>query len=196
METLFLLTQKGRTSQVGQSVLKLPELKMVKLSDTKWHSHERCIRAIYRELLALIITRQQTSEVSGDAEVYDLSSLLATYTGVASVVFLSEVLDILAKMNAYMQRKLGDFSMLPLILKAITDQLEYLKEENSGWLCSVESEIALLKVKHDITLATHHGSTRSRWSSITTIAEYQTLVAIPYIDALLKISRADLLLKP
>ena len=95
-----------------------------------------------------------------------------------------------------MQRKLGDFSKLPLILKAMTDQLEYLKEENSGWSCSVESEISLLKVKHDITLVTHHGSTRSRWSSITTFAIYRTLFTIPCIDVLRKISRADLLLKP
>ena len=51
-------------------------------------------------------------------------------------------------------------------------------------LGSVQSEISLLKEKHDITLGTH-GSARSRWSSITTTAEYRTLVAIPYIDSLL-----------
>ena len=49
---------------------------------------------------------------------------------------------------------------------------------------SVESEISLLKEKHDITLGTH-GSARSRWCSITTTAEYRTLVAIPYVDSLL-----------
>ena len=49
---------------------------------------------------------------------------------------------------------------------------------------SVESEISLLKEKHDITLGTH-GSAQSRWSSITTTAEYRTLVAIPYVDSLL-----------
>ena len=37
---------------------------------------------------------------------------------------------------------------------------------------------------HNTTLGTH-GSTRSRWSSITTIAEYRTLATIPYVDALL-----------
>ena len=114
-------------------------------------------------------------------------------------MFLSEVLDILARMNASMQRKLADFSKLPVLLKVTTDQLEHLKEEKSEWLSSVESEISLLKEKHDIhvTLGTH-GSARSRWSSITTIAEYRTLVAIPYVDTsmhFLKILRADLLIK-
>ena len=49
----------------------------------------------------------------------------------------------------------------------------------------MESEVSLLKEKHDISLGTH-GSSRSRWSSITTIAQYQTLVAIPYVNALLE----------
>ena len=108
----------------------------------------------------------------------------------ASVVFLSEVLDILVRMNVTMQRKNADFSKLPVLLKVTTNQLEHqlehLKEENSEWLTSVESEISLLKEKYDITLGMTRGSARSRWFSITTIAEYQTQVAIPYIDALLE----------
>ena len=65
------------------------------------------MRAIFRELPALIITLQQLYETSGDAEAYGLSNLLATYTGVASVVFLSEVLDILARANASMHGETG-----------------------------------------------------------------------------------------
>ena len=182
----FYSPKKAENLKEVQSVLKLPELKIVKLSDTRWLSHERCVRAIYRELPALIITLQQLYQSSGNAEAYGLSTLLATYTAVASVVFLSEVLDILARMNVTMQRKNADFSKLPVLLKVTTDQLEHLKEENSEWLTSVESEISLLKEKYDITLGMTCGSARSRWFSITTIAEYQTQVAIPYIDALLE----------
>lgn len=93
----------------------------------------------------------------------------------ASVVFLSEVLDILARMNVTMQRKNADFNKLPVLLKVTTDQLEHLKEENSECWNSVESEISLLKEKHDIALnGVAHGSARSHWFSITTIAEYRT----------------------
>ena len=102
----------------------------------------------------------------------------------SNVVFLSEVLNVLAKMNATMQRK---HAKLPVLMKVTTDQLEHLKEEKSEWLSSVESEISLLKEKHDITVVTvTHGSARSHWSSITTIAEYQTKIAIPYINALVE----------
>ena len=129
----FYSPKKAESLKAVQSILKLPELKIVKPSDTRWLSHERCVQAIYRELPALIVTLQQLYETSGDAEAYGIGALLATYTGVASIVFLSEVLD----------------------------QLEHLKDEISEWLGSVESEISLLKEKHDITLGTH-GSARSR----------------------------------
>ena len=39
--------------------------------------------------------------------------------------------------------------------------------------------------KHGITLDTH-GSERPHWSSITMVTEYWSLVAIPYVDALLE----------
>ena len=56
-------------------------------------------------------------------------------------------------MNASMQSKLADFSKLPVLPKVTVDQLEQLKEEKSEWLSSVESEVSLLKEKHDITVA-------------------------------------------
>ena len=128
---------------------------IVKPSDTRWLSRERCVWPIYREHPALIVTLQQLYETSGDAEAYCIGALLATYTVVASVMFLSEVLDIQARMNVSMQRKLLDLSRLPVLLKITTDQLEHLKDKRSEWLGSVKSEISLLKEKHDITLGTH-----------------------------------------
>ena len=108
------------------------------------------VRAIFQELPALIITLQQLYETSGDAEAYGLSNLLATYTGVASVVFLTEVLDILAQANASMHTKLADFSKFPISLKVMTDQLEHMKEETSEWLGTVETVISQLQEKYDM----------------------------------------------
>lgn len=71
----FYSPKKAESLKEVQSVLKLPELKIVKPSDTRWLSHERCVRAIYRELPALFITLQQLYETSGDAEAYGLSHL-------------------------------------------------------------------------------------------------------------------------
>ncbi|KAI6658236.1 Zinc finger protein [Oopsacas minuta] len=51
--------KKAEALKVVQSVLNLPELKVVKPSSTRWLSHERCLSAIRKDLPALIITLQQ-----------------------------------------------------------------------------------------------------------------------------------------
>ena len=84
-----------------QSVLGLPELKIFKPSDTRWLSHERCVQAIGKELPALICTLYQLYNDSGDAEAYGLALVLSSYSGVATIVFLSVVLDLLAKLNCF-----------------------------------------------------------------------------------------------
>lgn len=96
--------KKAEALKVVQSVLSLPELKVVKPSNTRWLSHERFLRAIRKDLLALIVTLQQLYQTSGDAEAYGISLILSSLSGVASIFLLSEVLDILAKLNCYMQR--------------------------------------------------------------------------------------------
>lgn len=45
-----------------QAILHLPQLKIVKPSDTKWLSHERCIRVIKKEPPALIVMLQEMYE--------------------------------------------------------------------------------------------------------------------------------------
>ena len=51
---------------------------MVKPSDTRWLSHEHCMRAIHKELPVLIVTLQQLYETTGDAKAFVYAcSLLA-----------------------------------------------------------------------------------------------------------------------
>ena len=62
--------KKAEALKAVQSALSLPELKVVKPSSTRWLSHERCVKAILKDLPALIITLHQLYEDSGDAEAY------------------------------------------------------------------------------------------------------------------------------
>ena len=52
------------------------------------------MRAIRKELPALILTLQQLYDSTGDAEAFGLSILLSCFSGVVSVFFLSDVLEI------------------------------------------------------------------------------------------------------
>ena len=75
-----------------QAVLNLRELKVIKPSDTRWISHERCVCAILKELPALIITLQSIYDECGDAEAYGLALALRSYSDVATIVVLFAVL--------------------------------------------------------------------------------------------------------
>ena len=114
-----------------QAVLNLPELKVTKPSDTRWLSHERCLRAILKELPALIITLHSLYNDSGDAEAYCIALALGSFSGVASLVLRSTVLDLLAKLNCFMQRKATDFSPLPIVLESIVSELKALKQDRA-----------------------------------------------------------------
>ena len=55
--------------------------------------------------------------------------------GICCIVLLSEVLDMLAKLNTFMQKKTADFSTLPSFLESILEEIKSLKREDSKW-CS------------------------------------------------------------
>ena len=90
--------------------------------------------AILEELSALIITLQSSYDECGDAEAYELALALRSYIGVATTVFLSSVLELLAKLNCFIQRKTADFSQLSIVLDGILVELKHLKDDHKGLL--------------------------------------------------------------
>ena len=73
------------------------------------------MKAIRKELPALIITLHKLYDDCGDAEVYGLALALSSYSGVA-------------KLNSFMQRKVTDLSRLPIILKSFVSELKHLMD--------------------------------------------------------------------
>ena len=78
LEAVLLFPPKAEALKGIQAVLGSPELKIVKPSDTRWLSHERCVKAICKELPPLLQTLSQLYKSSGDAEAYAIYSLLAS----------------------------------------------------------------------------------------------------------------------
>ena len=70
---LFYYSPKKAEALKGiQAVLGFPQLKIVKPSDTRWLSYERCVEAIFKELPPLLQTLSKLYESSGDAETYSV----------------------------------------------------------------------------------------------------------------------------
>lgn len=182
----YYSSKKAEALKEVQSVLNMPELKVLKPSDTRWLSHERCLRAILKELPALITTLNQLYETSGDAEAYGLALVLSSFSGVASIVLLSKVLDLLAKLNCFMQRQATDFSRLPLMIDIIKKELEQLKEDGADWCSEVTDAVEKLEEEFGIVVRRDH---RTRHGSETfthqSVSQFQVSVAVPYIDKLL-----------
>ena len=87
------------------------------------------MKAIRKELPALIITLHKLYDDSGDAEAYGLALALSSYSGAATINnLLSVVLDLLAMLNCFMQRKATDLSRLLIILKCIVSELKHFKD--------------------------------------------------------------------
>ena len=114
-----------------QSALGFPNLKIVKPSDTRWLSLERCVKAICKELAPLFQTLSQLYKSSGGAETYGVYSLLASVNGVSSSYLLSEVL---CALHLFMQKNIADFSKFPFMLKS-TLHLNSTRESDASW-CS------------------------------------------------------------
>ncbi len=132
---------------------------------------------------ALITTLHQLYEESGGAEAFGLALALGTYSGVATVVLLASVLDLLANLNYYMQRKATNFSKLPVILESIVSELKHLKSDKAEWCSLTGTTVTALEKEHGITLRS--SCTRRGSASATTMNEYRRSVAILYIDTLI-----------
>ena len=179
--------QKAEKLKEVQSVFNLPELKVIKPSRTRWLSHECCIKAIRKELPAIILTPQELYERNGDAEAFGVQSILSSFVGVATVIILGKILDLVATFNCFMQRKATDFSRLKDILHSTLDQLKAFKDDDADWSSEVETTVEGLESEYEITVCASVGIARRGSTSVTTTLDsFRTAVLIPYVGKLIE----------
>lgn len=166
---LYYSPKKAELLKEIQAVLNLPELKIVKPSETRWLSHERCVRAICKELPALIKTCQQLHESGGDAEALGLSVLLASR-------------PVIKFYGLTLQRKSLDISRIPSLLQIFLAELEGLREATAEWCSKASSLASQLEKEYNLTLSDRR--TRSN-EQVECIQEFRRRKAIPYLDYLI-----------
>ena len=54
-----------------QHVLELPELKVIKLSDTRWFAHEQCVKAVKAHCTAWLLPLKATNRISMSQKLWD-----------------------------------------------------------------------------------------------------------------------------
>ena len=84
-------------------MLNMPQLKMLKPTDTYWLSHENTMKSVKRSYIALVVTLEAIHEESGDAETHGLA-LLKKLETVAAIYMLSEILGSISRLCKSLQR--------------------------------------------------------------------------------------------
>ena len=77
----------------------MPELKIVKLSDTRWLAHERCVKAVKENYSAIVIALNNIYEQTNEPEALGLSTALSKKSTVAAMFLLDFVLPQVAKLS-------------------------------------------------------------------------------------------------
>ena len=94
-----------------QIVLDLPELKIVKPSDTCWLAHERCVKAVKASYSSIVLALENIYETSHETEALGLSKALSSHSTIAAMYILDYLLPQVAKLGRALQIKYLDLSL-------------------------------------------------------------------------------------
>ena len=88
MEVLSLTPKTCRVIKEIQKVLDLPELKIVKPSDTRWLAHEHCVKAVIASYSSIVLALENIYETSHEPEALELSKGLSSHSTIAAMYLL------------------------------------------------------------------------------------------------------------
>ena len=94
-----------------QSVLDLPELKIVKSSDTRWLAHEHCVKAVKASYSSIVLALENIYETSHEPEALGLSKALSSHSIIVAMYQLDYILPQVAKLSRVLQTKHLDLSL-------------------------------------------------------------------------------------
>ena len=106
-----------------QKVLDLPELKIVKPSDTRWLAHERYVKAVKASYSSIILALENIYETSHEPEALGLSKALSSHSTIAAMYLLDYILPQVAKLSRALQTKHLDLSLISSLVDATLNLL-------------------------------------------------------------------------
>ena len=107
-----------------QKGLDLPELKIVKQSDTRWIAHERCLKAVKASYSSIVLALENIYEISHEPEALGLSKALSSLSTIAAMYLLDYILPQVAKLSRALQTKHLDLSLISSLVDATLNSLD------------------------------------------------------------------------
>ena len=106
------------------SVLQLPEMKIVKPSDTRWLAHEKCVKAVKQIYCALVATPENIHETSHEPEALGLRKALSKKRTIEAIFLLDYTLPQVAKLSKTLQSEHLDLSVVSALVDATLNTLD------------------------------------------------------------------------
>ena len=131
-----------------QHVINLPELKMIKPSDTRWLSHERCVKAVKESYSALVYALNDIYEESHEPEALGLSKVLCKLQTIAAVHLLDYVLPQVAKLSKTLQTEKLEITAISGLVESVLHSLDDAVLPSANWV------LGLIDLKGEIEEAT------------------------------------------
>lgn len=155
-----------------QRVLDLPELKIVKPSDTRWLAHERCVKAVKESYSAIVTALNNIYEQTHEPEALGISKAMCKPSTVCAMYLLDYALPQVAKLSKCLQAEKIDLTAVAPLVDATLNTLDDATLPAANWV------LELLDAKDDLEAATDNKITTE------SITSFQERVAKPFTTKL------------
>ena len=155
-----------------QSVLDLPELKVIKPSDTRWLAHERCVKGVKASYAAIVTALDNIHADTHEPEALGLSKALSKQTTITAIFLLDYTLPQVAKLSKTLQTEHLDLSTVSSLVDATLHTLEDAVLPAANWVLELLEECVNLESATGIKITQ------------ADIKTFQEKVAKPFINHL------------
>ena len=138
--------KKAESLKEVQNVLELPELKIVKPSDTRWLAHERCVKAVKASYSAIVVTLDSNYQNFHQPEALGLFKALCKFSTIAAVYLLDYCLPQVGKLSKSLQAKTVDLSLIPLLVDSTLQSLEDAVLPTANWALELLDHMEELQI--------------------------------------------------
>ena len=115
-------------------ILDLPELKIIRPSDTRWLAHERCVKAVKASYSAIVMALNNIYETTHVPEALGISKALCKKSTVAAIFLLDYTLPQVAKLSKTMQAENLDLTAIADLVDATLHVLDDTMLPAANWV--------------------------------------------------------------
>ena len=154
MEFFYYSPKRCQNLKEIQKVLDIPELKIVKPSDTRWLSHEKCVSTVKKCYGVIVSALETIYQESRKPEALGISKILSKPSTLFAIYLLDYILPEVSKLSKSLQTEKLDLSIISSLVDATLHTLEDVLQPAANWVLDLQE----VKEEMDITVGINFNS--------------------------------------